>query len=142
MLRDFFLFLRLLRCFTSAGLPHAASQRGNAMLSCVGFPHSEIPVSKVARHLPEAFRSHVTSFVALISLGIHHVPLIYATYHWLATNTHYSLHSMKLSKDSHEAIKNRSTEAVSFVHIQTPLVFNRLTVLIWSFYSSCVSYVT
>ena len=29
-----------------------------------GFPHSEISGSKVARHLPEAYRSHATSFIA------------------------------------------------------------------------------
>ena len=39
------------------------------------FPHSEIPGSKVARHLPEAYRSHATSFIASISQGIHHLPV-------------------------------------------------------------------
>ena len=29
-----------------------------------GFPHSDIFGSKVARHLPEAFRRHATSFIA------------------------------------------------------------------------------
>ena len=37
------------------------------------FPHSEISGSKVARHLPEAYRSHATSFIASISQGIHHL---------------------------------------------------------------------
>ena len=40
-----------------------------------GFPHSEISGSKVARHLPEAYRSHATSFIASFSLGIHRTPL-------------------------------------------------------------------
>ncbi len=40
-----------------------------------GFPHSEIPGSKVARHLPRAYRSHATSFIASRSRGIHHLPL-------------------------------------------------------------------
>ncbi len=41
-----------------------------------GFPHSDIPGSKVARHLPGAYRSHATSFIAFRSQGIHHLPLI------------------------------------------------------------------
>src|SRR3989344_8568242 len=40
-----------------------------------GFPHSEISGSKVARHLPEAYRSYATSFIAFSSQGIHHTPL-------------------------------------------------------------------
>src|SRR3989338_11662210 len=114
------LFLRLLECFTSAGSPSFTYVQDSSRFLAKGFPHSDIPGSKVTRHLPEAFRSHVTSFVALISLGIHHVPLIYATYHWLATNTHYSLHYIQLSKDSHEAMKNRSTQA-GFFHACTKL---------------------
>ena len=30
----------------------------------VGFPHSVIPGSKPARRLPEAYRSHATTFIA------------------------------------------------------------------------------
>ena len=37
------------------------------------FPHSEIFGSKVARHLPEAFRRQAASFIALWSQGIHHM---------------------------------------------------------------------
>jgi hypothetical protein len=40
-----------------------------------GFPHSEISGSKVARHLPEAYRSYATSFIVSLSLGIHHMLL-------------------------------------------------------------------
>jgi len=40
----------------------------------VGFPHSDIFGSKVARHLPEAYRRHATSFIAFSSQGIHHTP--------------------------------------------------------------------
>lgn len=32
----------------------------------IGFPHSDISGSKVARHLPEAYRRHATSFVATL----------------------------------------------------------------------------
>ncbi len=39
------------------------------------FPHSEIPGSQVATHLPEAYRCYATSFIAFSSLGIHHSPL-------------------------------------------------------------------
>ena len=42
----------------------------------VGFPHSDIFGSKVARHLPEAYRRHAASFIAFSSQGIHHTPLI------------------------------------------------------------------
>lgn len=41
----------------------------------MGFPHSEISGSKVARHLPEAYRSYATSFIASYSQGIHHMLL-------------------------------------------------------------------
>ena len=41
----------------------------------VGFPHSDISESKVDWHLVEAYRSHSTSFIALVSQGIHHTPL-------------------------------------------------------------------
>jgi hypothetical protein len=40
-----------------------------------GFPHSEISGSKVARHLPEAYRRHAASFIAISSQGIHHTLL-------------------------------------------------------------------
>jgi hypothetical protein len=41
----------------------------------LGFPHSDIFGSKVARHLPEAYRRHAASFIAFSSQGIHHTPL-------------------------------------------------------------------
>ncbi len=34
------------------------------LITAKEFPHSEISGSKVARHLPEAYRSHTTSFIA------------------------------------------------------------------------------
>lgn len=39
-------------------------------------PHSEISGSKVVWHLPEAYRSQTTSFIAVFSLGIRHAPLV------------------------------------------------------------------
>ena len=41
----------------------------------IRFPHSEIPGSQVATHLPEAYRCYAASFIAFSSLGIHHSPL-------------------------------------------------------------------
>ena len=60
-----------------------------------GFPHSEIPGSKVAKHLPEAYRSHATSFIAAVSRGIHHLPI--NRFSWLVINNHlaFSLLSCK-----------------------------------------------
>ena len=41
----------------------------------IRFPHSEISGSQVARHLPEAYRSYATSFIAILCQGIHHTLL-------------------------------------------------------------------
>ena len=49
-----------------------------------GFPHSDTSGSKVARHLPEVYRRHATSFIASQSQGIHHTPLFSST----QINTH------------------------------------------------------
>ena len=94
-----FPFLRVLRCFTSPGIasriytnsitnPHEfyfLFIRGNSWPdSCKfamsrfyrdRFPHSEIPGSQVAKHLPEAYRSHATSFIAFRSQDILHLLL-------------------------------------------------------------------
>ena len=54
----YFLFLWLLRCFNSPGYlhPNLAARRSSPM-KAKGFPHSDISGSKVAQHLPEAYRS-------------------------------------------------------------------------------------
>jgi hypothetical protein len=57
--RGFFPFLRVLRCFSSPAcslLPYVFRQ-GYARITTRGFPHSEIPGSKVGQHLPGAYRS-------------------------------------------------------------------------------------
>jgi hypothetical protein len=57
--RGFFPFLRVLRCFSSPAcslLPYGFRQ-GYARITTRGFPHSEIPGSKVGQHLPGAYRS-------------------------------------------------------------------------------------
>jgi hypothetical protein len=46
-----------------------------AAVYTAGLPHSEIAGSQVATHLPDAYRSYATSFVAFWCLGIHHSPL-------------------------------------------------------------------
>ena len=54
---QYFLFLWLLRCFTSPGCSLCVYEF-NAwfLIKSEGFPHSEISGSKVAYHLPEAYR--------------------------------------------------------------------------------------
>jgi hypothetical protein len=57
--RGFFPFLRVLRCFSSPAclyLPYVFRQE-YARITTRGFPHSEIPGSKVGQHLPRAYRS-------------------------------------------------------------------------------------
>ena|SRR3989344_605524 len=49
----------------------------------IGLPHSEIPGSKVAHHLPEAYRRHAASFIASSSQGIHHTPLFALPPDWV-----------------------------------------------------------
>ena len=69
-----FLFLRLLRCFSSAGTLLGFNAKATAVYA-VRFPHSEISGSKAAQRLPEAYRSYATSFIAVMCQGIHHTPL-------------------------------------------------------------------
>ena len=70
------LFLSVLRCFTSRG-KLTPSFKWSVVWDChTGLPHSEISGLQVAWHLPEAYRSQTTSFIAFFSLGIHHTPLL------------------------------------------------------------------
>lgn len=57
--RDFFPFLRVLRCVTSPAClyPPYVFRREYARITTRGFPHSEILGSTVDQHLPEAYRS-------------------------------------------------------------------------------------
>ena len=52
----YFLFLRLLRCFSSPGLPALTKSQSFPHVQCGGFPHSDICGSKVACHLTAAYR--------------------------------------------------------------------------------------
>jgi hypothetical protein len=71
-IRYWFLFLQVLRCFNSLGLLLLSQM---IEVYSTGFPHSDISGSKVARHLPETFRSRATSFIVSSSQGIHRTPL-------------------------------------------------------------------
>ena len=55
-----FPFLRLLRCFSSPGslYPPYVFRWEYYPVTGSGFPHSDIPGSKLSRQLPEAYRSH------------------------------------------------------------------------------------
>ena len=55
---------------------YAIGLRRSIAVCAMRFPHSDIPGSKVATHLPEAFRRYAASFIAFSSLGIHHSPLL------------------------------------------------------------------
>jgi len=54
---------------------YAIRLRGTIEGYSTRFPHSEIPGSQVATHLPETYRCYATSFIAFSSLGIHRSPL-------------------------------------------------------------------
>ena len=73
-----FLFLRVLRCFSSPRLPHRT--RGDDGLTAAGLSHSDIRGSQAVCHRPFAptrgFSQLTTSFFASVSLGIHHAPLL------------------------------------------------------------------
>ena len=60
-----FIFLSVLRCFTSRGAHNDYLRVKVIEVYSIGFPHSDISGSKVVRHLPEAYRSHTTSFIAM-----------------------------------------------------------------------------
>ena len=66
----------------------------------MGFPHSEISGSKVAWHLPEAYRSFTTSFIATFSLGIHRTPLNFLLRN-LKTIIHSTLYRALTEPDSY-----------------------------------------
>ena len=86
-----FLFLQVLRCFTSLGtLPTYVG-------SCAerrGFPHSDTPGSKTACPLAEAHRRQPTAPSPSYNLGIHHTPLHSCkeccTPHWSVQTKRYA----------------------------------------------------
>ena len=62
--------VRSMRAMNSAAGDAICLHSGN------GFPHSEIPGSKLVCQLPGAYRSLTTSFIASSRLDIHHAPLV------------------------------------------------------------------
>ena len=72
----FFSFPPATEMFHFAGFASPTNTCGRCLdITPGGFPHSEIPGSTVARHLPRAYRSHATSFIASRPRGIHHLPI-------------------------------------------------------------------
>lgn len=62
--------------FHFAGFASPTSTCGGCLgITLGGFPHSGIPGSKVASHLPRAYRRLATPFIASGPRGIHHLPL-------------------------------------------------------------------
>lgn len=97
----FFLFLLVLRCFTSQGSLPLSLQDWVTEVCSAGLPHSETSGSKVIRHLPETYRSHIASFIASRSQGIHHMLLNFLLGNLKTTfltflQTCYRLHSLKI----------------------------------------------
>src|SRR6188768_3954275 len=73
-----FLLLRLLRCFSSAGLPPI----GYYVFNIVGCPIRKSTDQFVCAN-PRSFSQLITSFIASESLGIPHTPLFCLLYYLL-----------------------------------------------------------
>ncbi len=69
-----FLLLRLLRCFSSPGLPPVTNATGYYVFNIVGFP-IRTPADHIVCADPRGFSQLITSFIASRSLGILHTPL-------------------------------------------------------------------
>src|SRR6478752_727870 len=75
LLREYFPFLGVMRCFSSPGcLPRAyVFSTGSSGMTQTGLPHSEIP-GYGCSHLTGAYRSVATSFIGSRRPGIHPAP--------------------------------------------------------------------
>ena len=74
--RFLFLFLRLLRCFTSAGIANFFlfdSEKDNDALPSLGYPIRKSPDHRVFA-TPRSLSQLITSFIAIQHQGIHCVP--------------------------------------------------------------------
>ena len=76
LLGECFLFLVVLRCFSSHGAPPAPDGTGCQGMTPSRLPHSETPGSPRARPLPGAFRRLAASFLGHQHQGIHHPPFL------------------------------------------------------------------
>ena len=91
---NWFLFLRVLRCFTSPRSPHTPMYSVyDTRLKAGGFPHSDISGSKVHCHLPEAFRrlSRLSSPLTAKASTVCTLSLDYITQNSLSISLHQSL---------------------------------------------------
>ncbi len=71
-----FLFLGVLRCFSSPACPPDSRKPDRGGITRPGLPHSDTPGSKLAWQLPGAFRSPATSFLGSWRQGIHRTPCV------------------------------------------------------------------
>ncbi len=78
LLREWSLFLRVLRCFSSPGSLPPINRRVPRLFIEAGYPIRRSP-AKLARQLTEAYRSRATSFIGPQRLGIHRAPLVALT---------------------------------------------------------------
>lgn len=72
---EFLVWLLIFVCILCSWLLEFLCKARLAVVCTAGFPHSDISGSKVATHLPEAYRSYATSFIPFWCQGIRHVPL-------------------------------------------------------------------
>ena len=77
LLREYYPFLGVVRCFSSPGCLRLAYvfSEGSHDTTRAGLPHSEIPGYASSR-LTGAYRSVATSFIGLRRQGIHPAPLV------------------------------------------------------------------
>ena len=70
-----FLFLRVLRCFSSPGLPPIVKAIGNSALPLLGCP-IRISTDQNLLAVPRGFSQLIASFIGSWRLGIHRMPLV------------------------------------------------------------------
>lgn len=80
---------------------------GTFIFEMKGFPHSDIPGSQVAQHLPEAYRSYATSFIVALRQGIHHIPLLIL---YLKKLSNPAPFEFNFSRQSKIFLKNKSMD--------------------------------
>ena len=118
-----FLFLGLLRCFSSPGalLTPYVFRCGCHDITRDGFPHSEILGSSLLCSSPRRIAAYA-SFFGNLSLGIHRAPSVaYFRVHCSVPLTHRILTTMQLSKCSgHNGHRNGQN-----VHRQGAIIPNR-----------------
>ena len=87
-----FLLLRLLRCFSSPGLPPIANAIGYYVFNIVGCP-IRTPADHFVCANPRGFSQLIASFIASESLGIPHTPLLSLSPRLIITYSYFYLYS-------------------------------------------------